>query len=180
MRFPYGYIAAEYSFDVVIQLSYNTRVNMVENGGSKMHDFARQMKELGRKQSRLMRDQVRATALKRKEEYLGARVPKDLREKVIAKADSLGIPVSILIRNILEEAFKDGAARESAHLKQVEVKSQRVRFPDVIGWETITLNRQMGCSGCSKSMPAGSVAAFGLGLSREDHVILCEKCRDHV
>ena len=52
-----------------------------------------------------MRDKALSVAMKRKEEFLGVRVPKDLRDKVTDRANNLGIPVSILIRNILEEAF---------------------------------------------------------------------------
>lgn len=148
-----------------------------------MHDFARQMRELGRKQSRIMREQARTTAMKRKEEYLGARVPKDLREKVIAKADSLGIPVSILIRNILEEAFEGQRAGVDGQAKPAGTAapaSRAVRFPQVIGWEKITLNKDMACAGCAKLLHGGNIATFGPGLSREDHVILCEKCSEYV
>lgn len=148
-----------------------------------MHDFARQMRDLGRKQSGIMREQARSTAMKRKEEYLGARVPKDLREKVIAKADSLGIPVSILIRNILEEAFKVQASNEEKQARQTASPSgnkQEAKYPGIIGWEEITLNKDMPCSGCSRVLSGGSVATWGLGLPREDHVILCDKCREYV
>lgn len=146
-----------------------------------MHDFARQMREIGKRQSRLMREQARASAMKRKEEYLGARVPKDLREKVIAKADSLGVPVSILIRNILEEAFKGQVSEPSQATAASAAHGRRraSRYPDIIGWEKITLNKDISCSACSRVLPGGSVAAFGMGMSREDHVILCEKCREH-
>jgi hypothetical protein len=120
--------------------------------------------------------------MKRKEEYLGARVPKDLREKVIAKADTLGIPVSILIRNILEEAFKGQTTPESgAQQASTSAAAKRtVKFPDVIAWETITLNKEVACSECSRILTAGSVAAWGLGLPRENQVVLCEKCREYV
>ncbi len=145
-----------------------------------MQDFARQMRELGRKQGREMRDQARSAAMKRKEEYLGARVPKDLREKVIAKADSLGIPVSILIRNILEEAFNGQVVpREIQERGRGETSVRlNVKFPDVIGWERITLNKDVACSSCSKILSAGGIAAWGVSGSREDRVILCEKCRE--
>jgi hypothetical protein len=147
-----------------------------------MHEFARQMRELGRKQAKVMRDQGRAAAMKRKEEYLGARVPKDLREKVIAKADTLGIPVSILIRNILEEAFKGQTTPESGtqQASTSATAKRTVKFPDVIAWETITLNKDVACSECSRVLTAGSVAAWGLGSPRENQVILCEKCREYV
>ncbi|MBK8163703.1 MAG: hypothetical protein IPK65_11365 [Gammaproteobacteria bacterium] len=146
-----------------------------------MQNFARQMREIGRKQSRMMRDQTQVSAMKRKEEYLGARVPKDLRQKVIAKADSLGIPVSILIRNILEDAFNVHVAhgREQEARTASTPGSLKAKFPNIIGWENITLNRDVACSGCLRHLPAGSSAIFGLGMPREDHVILCEKCREY-
>lgn len=148
--------------------------------GNFMQDFARQMREFGRKQASAMREQARSTAMKRKEEYLGARVPKDLREKVIARADSLGIPVSILIRNILEDAFNTQVARGHAQTSLDGGASVGLneRFPNVIGWERITLNKDVACSSCSKILPAGSVAAWGVSGAREDRVILCEKCRE--
>lgn len=144
-----------------------------------MQDFARQMRELGRKQGREMRDQARSAAMKRKEEYLGARVPKDLREKVIAKADSLGIPVSILIRNILEEAFEGQPSREPQVRHRGETPVWlNVEFPNVIGWERITLNKDVACSSCSKILSAGSIAAWGVAGSGEERVVLCERCRE--
>ena len=78
-----------------------------------MEKAAKAIRDAGLAQARLMRDKARATAMKRKEEYLGARVPRELRSKVIARAAELGIPVSILIRNILEQAFStaDGQDR---------------------------------------------------------------------
>lgn len=143
-----------------------------------MHDFSKQMRDLGRKQANAMRDKARATAVKRKEEYLGARVPRELREKVIARADSLGIPVSILIRNILEEAFSGRAGEAPESGRGDTVAGGRVgRFPGVIGWEEITLNRAMDCSGCGRGLNAGSSVTLGLGAPGEDHVILCDRCK---
>ena len=100
---------------------------------------------------------------------------------MIAKADSLGIPVSILIRNILEEAFNEHVAhgREQEARTASTPGSLKAKFPNVIGWENITLNRDVACSGCSQHLPAGNSATFGLGMPREDHVILCEKCREY-
>lgn len=143
-----------------------------------MQDFARQMRDLGRKQAGVMRDQARSAAMKRKEEYLGARVPKDLREKVIAKADSLGIPVSILIRNILEEAFNAQVPQEQTQAGRGASAGLDIKFPNVIGWERITLNKDVACSSCTKMLPVGSIAAWGVSGGRDDRVILCEKCRE--
>jgi hypothetical protein len=145
-----------------------------------MHDFAREMRNLGRKQARIMSGRARQTALARKQQYLGARVPKELRDKVIAKAESLGIPVSILIRNVLEEAFSGVVTNEGGGGRAHGMPESPVgdgRFPGVIGWEDITLNRKMQCSACRRGIDAGAVVMLGLGAPGEDHVILCEKCR---
>lgn len=143
-----------------------------------MHDFTREMRNIGRKQASIATERARKSALARKQEYLGARVPKELRDKVIARAETLGIPVSILIRNILEEAFSGAAdtggergARDSA------VQTGGQRFPGVIGWEDIVLNRGMQCSTCRGRIDAGAVVMFGFAAPGEEHVILCDKCR---
>lgn len=138
-----------------------------------MRDFGRQMHDYARKQASAARERARDTAARRKEEFLGARVPKELRDKVIARARTLGIPVSILIRNILEEAF--GAAEKPTPAATAD---RVVRYPGVIGWEDITLNRSMTCAGCSREIAAGAQATLGLGAPGEDHVILCQRCSE--
>ena len=61
-----------------------------------MHQPAKRMRDNAMRHARNIGNKARANAMKRKEEYLGARVPKELRDKVIAQADRLEIPVSIL------------------------------------------------------------------------------------
>ncbi|MEQ6342735.1 MAG: hypothetical protein M3A44_14080 [Gammaproteobacteria bacterium] len=126
-----------------------------------------------------------SVAMKRKEEFLGARVPKVLRDRVMQRASDLGVPVSILIRTILEEAFAGGqtAGRNVAAPSPqapISTVSQPVRFPSVLGWEEIKLNRQMDCSGCGRRLAPGMLVTLGLGLSGEGHVILCDQCKDRI
>lgn len=146
-----------------------------------MRKMADEMRDLGRKQAELMRGKAQERALKRKEEYLGARVPRELKEKVIAHANRLGIPVSILIRNILDEAFSGPQAPAPAtstdDKKDTFHTRSEQRFPAVIGWEEITLNRTMRCSACDAELEAGMVVTLGLPIPGEDHVILCAKCK---
>src|SRR3569833_4063126 len=94
------------------------------------------------------RDKALSLAMKRKEEYLGARVPRWLKDKVIERARDTGVPVSILIRNILEAAFREG--RDGAQTRpsrgaetgaETHLIEARRRFSTVIGWEQIELNR---------------------------------------
>ncbi len=143
-----------------------------------MQKLVDEMRELGRKQATMMRDKARERAMKRKEEYLGARVPRELKEAVIAHANKLGIPVSILIRNILEEAFdvREGSSGD-AEAKDGSETHDELQFPQVIGWEEIRLNRAMKCAGCGAEMARGTTVMLGLSGPGEDHVILCRKCK---
>ncbi len=144
-----------------------------------MQKLANEMRELGRKQASLMRDKARQGAMKRKEEYLGARVPRELKEAVITQANKLGIPVSILIRNILEEAFnirEDNGGKDSVAESGALTRTEQ-QFPGVIGWEDIELNRAMECSACGISIERGCTVSLGLSSPGEDHVILCRKCK---
>lgn len=153
-----------------------------------MDKVAKAMRDLGRAQAQTRRNKARATAMKRKEEYLGARVPRELRAKVIARANELGIPVSILIRNILEEAFPPNndshaavaagagvttAATSSGNTARVPV----TEFPNVIGWEQITLNRAMTCTACGRRIEPGVRVTLGLTSPGEEHVIICGNCK---
>lgn len=145
-----------------------------------MEKTVNEMRVHARAQANQMRERARATALKRKEEYLGARVPKALRAKVIAQAEAQGLPVSILIRNILEQAFaNDGLA--AVNIEQAKTipdgNTPGVDFPQVIGWEQITLNRALRCTACDRVIQAGSKVTLGLSGPGEEHVILCRKCK---
>lgn len=131
-----------------------------------------------------MRDKALSMAMKRKEEFLGARVPKDLRDKVMDRAHGLGIPVSILIRNILEEAFRD--QKSAVGMVPGQEVSPRTaqgteRFSAVLGWEMIRLNRQVGCSSCGRQLlPGASVTlglVFGVVETGATHIILCDQCQ---
>lgn len=147
-----------------------------------MQNESKRMRDKAAKRGRTMRDRATSTAMKRKEEYLGARVPKELRDKVIRRAEELGMPVSILIRNVLEEAFRDqSGTRESGATRQPEYDVPRddggKRFPHVLGWEEIKLNRHIACASCGAQLQPGTSVTLGLAGPGEEHVILCQRCR---
>jgi len=127
-----------------------------------------------------MRNQARSMAEKRKQEYLGARVPKGLREKILMRADILGIPVSILIRNILTDYIEclgdEGSAIKRATLVDGSDVSKRRHFDEVVGWEKLTLNKEMVCESCAKQLNKGDKVVFGM-VPGARHVILCEQCQ---
>jgi hypothetical protein len=145
-----------------------------------MDKVVKAMRDMGQAQAQLRRDKARATAMKRKEEYLGARVPGELRAKVIDRANELGIPVSILIRNILEEAFSTTVMKSvdgQAEARDSRPGDSTNDYPNVIGWEQITLNRSMTCTGCARQIEPRARVTLGLTSPGEDHVILCSNCK---
>lgn len=140
--------------------------------------FTRTRREMGSK--------ALAVALKRKEEYLGARVPKELKEKVISRAEELKIPVSILIRNVLEEAFGEKVLSKQIGSSGKDTFPQRNRssdvgenkFPMVLGWEDIRLNRSTVCTGCGKALEPGSYVTLGIAAPGEERILLCDICKE--
>ena len=117
------------------------------------------------------REKAMSMAMRRKEEYLGARVPKELRDRVIQKAKEQGVPVSILIRNILEDAFNSEVESMVA-----SDDLNKVAFDDVLGWEVITLNKSVNCASCGVQLGASEKAVLGLGLSKP--LVICGGCKD--
>ncbi len=133
-----------------------------------------------------MRAKALTVAMKRKEEYLGARVPKELKDKVIKHAAGLGIPASILIRKVLEGAFgeSDSGMISMQLNNHAEIPQDRLgkiaanKYPKVLGWERIRLNRRTACDACGENVESGVYATLGLSLQGDEHVILCDICSE--
>jgi hypothetical protein len=133
-----------------------------------------------------MRAKALTTAMNRKEEYLGARVPKELKDKVIKRAAGLGIPVSILIRKVLEGVFSESDPDMSSlsvnNLTEIpQARHGNIaenKYPKVLGWERIRLNRRTACDGCGNNVESGVYATLGLSQQGDDHVILCDICSE--
>lgn len=134
------------------------------------------MSEKIRRDAALRRGKAVATAMKRKQEYLGARVPKELRDRVTRYAQEMGIPVSILIRNTLEEAF--GERIDPATPVMPGAATQPDRFSAVVGWERIQLHKTVVCSGCGVTLQQGTQQYLGLGSP--EPVVICDACKRRV
>lgn len=128
-----------------------------------------------RDQAMARRDEAVAMAMTRKEGYLGARVSKELRDRVMRRAEVMGMPVSILIRNILEEAFKSEGDLSTQHVVPLSAGLEAGCFDSVLGWGSVVLNKSALCTGCGVDLPAGKAAALGFGAARP--VILCSVCK---
>jgi len=146
-----------------------------------MENRRESMGEMMSERAKAMREQALSIAEKRKQEYLGARVPKVLREQILLRASALEIPVSILIRNILTDYIENIDVNHSAQKKEETQdgafeKTKRNGLDEVIGWEKLTLNKGVVCIGCSKQLNKGDRVVFGVVPSKS-HVILCKQCK---
>jgi len=137
-----------------------------------------EMRAAAAKLGSTMRQQAMSVAAKRKQEYLGARVPKELRERVMLKAEALGIPVSILIRNILTDYIETqtDSSESVAPGSTGEPEFEKGGFRDVIGWERLTLNKEVVCNSCARQLSKGNEVVYGI-VPGKSHVILCERCK---
>ena len=144
-----------------------------------MHKMARDAVQ----QAENRRNKALSVAAKRKEEFLGARVPKVLKERVMARADELGIPVSLLIRKVLEEVFADVGQAPLAEMAD-QLKSHRnggaeTGFSAVLGWKSLELNRIHACDCCGKSLAAGTEAVMGV-TPDNGMMIICGACKEQL
>lgn len=142
------------------------------------------MREIAANRGRQMREQAMATAKKRKEEFIGARVPKELRDKVIQRAKDEGVSVSILVRRVLEQAFNDSdyvsATINNQQSRQDDKALLKKKFSNVLGWETIFLNTQINCACCDKQMHEGDAATVGISLNGGAPIVVCNQCKESI
>src|SRR5438128_8754460 len=108
-----------------------------------------------------------------KDRVLHTRIPESLEDAIKTKARRLRIPVSNLVRNVLEQAFElveevvdDGleianAARRGA--ERVREAATRARARDgIYGWQELILNRDERCRDCGAELDRGARACRGL------------------
>lgn len=140
------------------------------------------------RQAQDQRQKALAVAARRKEEFIGARVPRELRAMLFQRAEAEGLPVSLLMRRIIEAYLlgkgdgKDSthpiahsSARAQSPRRQPDVEASR--FSHVLGWDNVTLNRDVTCTGCGASLPAGDTATLGFPATGGAPVILCDACK---
>ena len=131
------------------------------------------------------RQEVMNFAMKRKQEFIGARVPKALKSQIIKCAEELDIPVSLLLRRVLEEVFLDGEARRQPELlnslrREAENPSNKQldqRFEQVLGWNRLELNRTVICDSCGQEMAVGQLAYAGVGSQLQSPLMICAVCK---
>lgn len=139
-------------------------------------------------QAQAQRQKAMALAARRKEEFIGARVPRELRAKLFQRAEEEGLPVSLLMRRILEAYLLGAGDSQSSVIPAIRANAQTqetprranldtTRFLHVLGWDNITLNRDVTCTGCGTGLRAGGKATLGFPATGGAPVILCDACK---
>jgi hypothetical protein len=142
----------------------------------------------------------------RKERVLHTRISDDLAEDIRRVAEDLRVPVSNLVRNVLEEAFSvvetvtdnvgdliedvvDEAERARARMRQRRARSEppetqeaaaptRSEFAEVLGWQPLILNRHQICADCEEPLERGERAYLGVFAAGPSPHFLCPDCAD--
>ena len=125
--------------------------------------------------------------VEKKERVIHTRVPESLETQLREKAQDLGISVSNLVRNVLGHAFGlvgDVVADSHAIARAARGdKKQRASTPvpttsldDVLGWQSIVLNKNAVCAKCNALLPKGRDAAVGVGTQ----LVVCPPCLEEL
>jgi hypothetical protein len=136
----------------------------------------------------------------RKERVLHTRISQQLAEDIGRVAEDLRVPVSNLVRNVLEEVFSvvetvadnvgeliEGVMDEAERARQrragepprPESKPTRPDPPEVLGWQPLILARESICAGCDAKLPRGESAYLGVTAAGAGSAhTLCASCLD--
>jgi hypothetical protein len=127
----------------------------------------------------------------RKERVLHTRVPAVLERELKRFAENLRIPVSNLVRTILEDALEvadaatenveEGLKRAAGHLERERERLKKRMEHDplegVVAFQEVTLATVATCKRCGNELRAGSRAHLGIGDGRDaPRVFVCAGC----
>jgi hypothetical protein len=123
----------------------------------------------------------------RKHRIIHARVPEDLDRELKRKALRLGLSVSNLVRNVLQNAF--GLVGDIVADSAEVARSARGETPAsppppatpaamavIYGWQELTLAVNAVCERCNALLPSGTAAAIGVTEGPGRRPFLCLDC----
>ena len=119
-----------------------------------------------------------------KDRVIHTRVPESLEAELRERAQSLGMSVSNLVRNVLGHAFGlVGDVVADSHAIARAAKGEVVKsaaIEDVLAWQAIVLGKNAVCARCNEILPKGADAAIGLAESGGGRVIICTPCLEEL
>ncbi len=127
----------------------------------------------------------------KKERVLHTRIPAVLESELKTLAKSLRVPLSNLVRTILEDAVTiaerasgqledrlEGAA-ERVHSERQKMKKRLERvdpLADVIAYQTVTVARATPCVKCEAMLPGGTRASLAIDAAGGPQRLVCDAC----
>jgi hypothetical protein len=120
-----------------------------------------------------------------KDRVIHTRVPESLEAELRERAQTLGMSVSNLVRNVLGHAFGlvgDVVADTHAIARAAkgEPPAPPTAIEDVLAWQAIVLGKNAVCARCNELLPKGRDAAIGLAESGGGRVIICTNCLEEL
>jgi hypothetical protein len=124
----------------------------------------------------------------RKERVVHTRVSAILEEELRRFADSLRVPVSNVIRTILEDALEAAGDKVETKLrkaaKQVGTERERLKkklektaLAGVYAYQAVTVAMPTDCAQCGKELEPGVAAHLGLtDVVGQKRLFVCEHC----
>ncbi len=121
-----------------------------------------------------------ATPRETKDRVLQARVSASLYDDLVDQARRLRVPVSNLVRNILEDSLRmvenlvDGGLEIA---KALGPRATDAEIAAVLGWQPLRANRTMPCRRCGREIPKGGAAFLSVGAPGARPLVICEDCQ---
>jgi hypothetical protein len=126
----------------------------------------------------------------RKERVIHTRVAEDLDEEVKRRAQNLGVSVSNLVRNILQntiglvEDIIEGGSENTRASRWADddepLAARPAKEPRVLGWQHATLAVNALCEKCNAILPRGTRAGIAVLDTPGAPSFRCERCIEEI
>ncbi|MEW6268000.1 MAG: hypothetical protein AB1689_01725 [Thermodesulfobacteriota bacterium] len=127
----------------------------------------------------------------RKEKVIHTRVSEGLDEEIRERAARLGVSVSNLVRNVLQNAFglveevvadaaSIGRSARGEGPPPAGAERPRAAAGRVLGWQEAVLSVNAVCEACNAILPRGSRAAIAVVEGAGPRSIRCPACLEEV
>jgi hypothetical protein len=116
----------------------------------------------------------------RKDHVLQTRVSLSLYNSLVAQARRLRVPVSNLVRNILEDSTRMVENIVDSSIEIAEAIGRGMDDEDlssVLGWQPMIANRRLACSHCGGEIGKGKEAFMSVGAPGSRTFVICEACK---
>ena len=117
----------------------------------------------------------------KKERVIHTRIPQSLDDEIRDHAAKLGVSVSNLVRNVLQNAVglvgdivADSASIANAVKKGEEAAAGAEAV--VLGWQKVVLEVNALCDQCNEILPRGTEAAVALAEGQAVRLMRCLEC----